>query len=84
MAVFQGHTLQHTFEKHHGKASRSASEAGESIANKGELAILRQGMDLWNKWRDDNPHIRVKISNLVFSEVGITSPKFGRKRMMYK
>ena len=26
------------------------------MANQEQLSILKQGVDVWNKWREENPH----------------------------
>ena len=31
------------------------------MANKEQLAILKEGVDVWNKWRKENPHIRPNL-----------------------
>jgi len=31
------------------------------MANEEQLAILRQGVDVWNKWREKNPTLRVEL-----------------------
>lgn len=28
------------------------------MANKEHLKILKQGVEVWNKWRKENPHIK--------------------------
>jgi uncharacterized protein YjbI with pentapeptide repeats len=33
------------------------------MANPEHLAILKQGVEIWNKWRKDNPSIEPDISN---------------------
>ena len=33
------------------------------MANEEHLAILRQGVEVWNKWREGNPYIRPDLSN---------------------
>jgi hypothetical protein len=32
------------------------------MANEEYLAILRQGVEVWNRWREENPDIRVNLS----------------------
>jgi uncharacterized protein YjbI with pentapeptide repeats len=36
------------------------------MANREQLAILRQGVDVWNKWRKENPAFQVDLSNASF------------------
>jgi hypothetical protein len=33
------------------------------MANEEQLAILRQGVEVWNKWREENPGVEVDLSN---------------------
>ena len=33
------------------------------MANEEHLEILRKGVDVWNKWRDENPDITPNLSN---------------------
>ena len=32
-----------------------------NVANKGQLSILKQGVDVWNKWRKEHPDIRIDL-----------------------
>jgi len=32
------------------------------MANKEQLAILKQGVDVWNRWREDNPNLEIDLS----------------------
>ena len=32
------------------------------MSNKEQLAILKQGVDKWNKWRKENPDIKINLS----------------------
>lgn len=36
------------------------------MANEEQLAILKQGVAVWNKWREDNPAFQVDLSNASF------------------
>ena len=33
------------------------------MANPEHLEILGQGVEVWNKWREENPHIRPDLSH---------------------
>ena len=33
-----------------------------TVANQEQLAILKQGVDVWNKWREDNPREHIDLS----------------------
>jgi uncharacterized protein YjbI with pentapeptide repeats len=39
------------------------------MANEEQLAILSQGVEVWNKWRLDNPNIDVDLSGFSFNPV---------------
>ena len=46
------------------------------MANDEHVALLKQGVDAWNKWRDKNPNIRpdFRESNLTGADLrGVTS-----------
>ena len=32
------------------------------MANEEHVALINQGEEIWNKWREDNPRIRVDLS----------------------
>lgn len=34
----------------------------EKMANKEQLAILKQGVDVWNRWREENPNVNIDLS----------------------
>lgn len=38
------------------------------MANGEHLSILEQGIDVWNKWRNNNLHIRPDFSNADFRQ----------------
>jgi len=40
------------------KYSAHSEEAGKKMANEEHLKILLQGVEVWNKWREDNPDIK--------------------------
>ncbi len=42
------------------------------MANQEHLDLLKQGVDVWNKWRKENPGIRPDLSNANFSHVNLS------------
>jgi uncharacterized protein YjbI with pentapeptide repeats len=36
------------------------------MANEEQLSILKQGVDVWNRWREENPFYQVDLSNASF------------------
>jgi len=41
------------------------------MANEEQLSILRQGVEVWNKWRKVNPDIQVDLSEADLSEINL-------------
>ena len=41
------------------------------MANEEQLAILRQGVEVWNKWRLENPSIRINLIGADLTKVNI-------------
>jgi hypothetical protein len=37
------------------------------MANQEQVEILRQGVEVWNKWREDNPDVKIDLSGANFS-----------------
>ena len=31
------------------------------MANEEQLSILKQGVEVWNKWRKENPNVRIDL-----------------------
>jgi len=42
------------------------------MANKEHLAILRQGVDVWNEWREKHPDVAPDLSRSDLSEVDLS------------
>lgn len=58
------------------------------MANLQQLAILKQGVDVWNKWRNEHPDVKVDLSktdlsdtNLVEAFAGLRFPSFHRANL---
>jgi hypothetical protein len=41
------------------------------MANEEQLEILKQGVEAWNKWREDNPEIKIDLSGANLSEADL-------------
>ncbi len=39
------------------------------MANQEQLDILKQGVDVWNKWRKDNPEVEIELREANLSGV---------------
>ena len=46
------------------------------MANKEHLAILKQGVEVWNKWRKENPEIKPDLSDVRKLRINILSFRF--------
>lgn len=42
-----------------------------SMANRKQLAILYQGVDVWNKWRDENLSVRIELKGANLTQVNL-------------
>ena len=41
------------------------------MANEDQIRILRQGAEVWNKWRMDNPDEHIELSRANLSEADL-------------
>jgi len=41
---------------------------GDAMANEEQLAILKQGVESWNKWRAENPEVRIDLRKASLSK----------------
>lgn len=48
------------------------------MANEEQLAILKQGVDVWNRWREENPNVDVDLTKADF--IGIDLREFNLDR----
>ena len=46
------------------------------MANQEQLDILKQGMAVWNKWREENPSIGVDLREANLTGVNLTEADF--------
>jgi hypothetical protein len=42
------------------------------MANDEHVTILKQGVDAWNKWRDENPNVRPDLSEAILSRANLS------------
>ena len=42
------------------------------MANPEQLKILEQGVEIWNKWREENPDIEINLSNAYLSNTSLS------------
>ena len=50
----------------------------DSMANEEQLAILRQGVEVWNKWRKENPNIEIELTSANLSDLNLSEIDFIR------
>lgn len=48
------------------------------MANEEHVAILKQGVDVWNKWREENPDVRPYLFGAMLYEADLTGVNFNR------
>lgn len=51
------------------------------MANEEQLAILCQGVEVWNKWREENPDIKIDLSEADLGEAKLTGINFSQVRL---
>ncbi|MBI5846077.1 MAG: toll/interleukin-1 receptor domain-containing protein [Deltaproteobacteria bacterium] len=52
------------------------------MANEEHLAILRQGVEVWNKWREDNPDIRPDLEEADFAGADLSEIDLGNAYLL--
>jgi uncharacterized protein YjbI with pentapeptide repeats len=58
-------------------------DARLNVANQDHVNILKQGVEAWNKWRQDNPGIRPDLSQADLSGMYLSDIAFGRYGISY-
>lgn len=48
------------------------------MANQQQLDILKQGVDVWNEWRDKNGHARVDLSKAYLSQADLLGARLSQ------
>ena len=51
------------------------------MANLEQLIILRQGTDIWNKWRQQNPNIEINLSYTNLTETNLAGTNLTRTNL---
>lgn len=51
------------------------------MADKKQLAILKQGVDVWNKWREDNPDVEVYLRRADLSKANLSGANLIRANL---
>lgn len=46
------------------------------MANEEHLAILRQGVEVWNEWRENNPEVKPNLSSINLSKADLSKADF--------
>lgn len=46
------------------------------MANEEQLAILRQGVEVWNKWREENPDIKIDLTEAILHRAELNDVSF--------
>jgi uncharacterized protein YjbI with pentapeptide repeats len=52
------------------------------MADEAQLAILRQGVDVWNKWRENNPDVKVDLSEAVLDKMNLNRVNFSNANLI--
>lgn len=53
------------------------------MANQEHLAILKQGVDVWNEWRDEHPDIRPDLRQVNLSRANLRDAVFNKASFFY-
>uniref|UniRef100_UPI004057C80C pentapeptide repeat-containing protein n=1 Tax=Candidatus Electronema sp. TaxID=2698783 RepID=UPI004057C80C len=48
------------------------------MANKRQLAILKQGVAAWNKWREENPEVKINLRGANLEEENLSGANFSK------
>src|SRR4051812_11941120 len=53
-----------------------------AMANEEQLAILKQGVDVWNKWREKNTDVRIDLTRADLSESWLVAVNFSDSELI--
>jgi uncharacterized protein YjbI with pentapeptide repeats len=65
-----------------GAVLRHPSWQGEAMANEEQLAILKQGVEVWNKWRKENPKVEIDLNEAPLSGANLRAVNFNGAILM--
>jgi uncharacterized protein YjbI with pentapeptide repeats len=51
---------------------------GEAMANQEQLEILKQGVEVWNKWREENPDVEIDLTRADLTGTFLMGANFRR------
>ena len=51
------------------------------MANEEQLSILKQGVDIWNKWREENPEIEIRIGEANLREMSLAQANLSHSHL---
>jgi len=52
------------------------------MANEEQLAILRQGVEIWNKWREENPEEKIDLTDADLGNIQLTGVDLTKARLI--
>ena len=53
------------------------------MANPKQLTIIRQGTDIWNEWRKQNPNIEINLSYINLTKTDLTRANLIEANLSY-
>src|SRR5690606_25868758 len=61
---------------------RCSSSQGDAMANAEQLRILMKGVEIWNKWRLDNPKIEIDLvgADLSRADLSVADLRTGKDK----
>ncbi len=52
------------------------------MANKKHVKILKQGVEVWNKWREENPEIKPDLSGQILRETNLKGADLSKANLL--
>src|SRR6185295_2848934 len=53
------------------------------MANEEQLAILKQGVEVWNKWREENPDAKVDLFHAELENINLSNANLSEAELSY-